>query len=49
MENEKRKILIIEDSLTMQRILSFVLEKEGYEVEIANNGAGIGLRIPSLD
>ncbi|OQX88350.1 hypothetical protein B6D60_02285 [candidate division KSB1 bacterium 4484_87] len=39
MENEKRKILIIEDSLTMQRILSFVLEKEGYEVEIANNGA----------
>jgi len=39
MENEKKKILIIEDSLTMQRILSFVLEKEGYDVEIANNGA----------
>ncbi len=38
MENGKKKILVIEDSLTMQRILSFVLEKEGYEVEIANNG-----------
>ncbi len=38
MKNGKKKILVIEDSLTMQRILSFVLEKEGYEVEIANNG-----------
>ncbi|NOZ62348.1 MAG: response regulator [Calditrichaeota bacterium] len=38
MENGTKKILIIEDSLTMQRILSFVLEREGYDVEIAGNG-----------
>ena len=38
MENGKKKILIIEDSLTMQRLLSYVLEKEGYDVYIANDG-----------
>lgn len=42
MENKGKKILIIDDSVTMQRILSFALEREGYEVEIAENGA-IGL------
>lgn len=39
MEKIKKKILVIDDSLAMQRLLSFVLEKEGYEVEIATNGA----------
>ncbi len=39
MNGENKKILVIEDSLTMQRLLSYVLEKEGFEVEIANNGA----------
>lgn len=38
MENGKKKILVIEDSLTMQRLLSYVLEKEGYNVQIANDG-----------
>ena len=38
MENGKKKILVIEDSLTMQRLLSYVLEKEGYDVQIANDG-----------
>lgn len=38
MENKNKKILIIEDSPTMQRLLSYVLEKEGYNVQIANNG-----------
>ena len=38
MENGKKKILVIEDSLTMQRLLSYVLEKEGYDVFIANDG-----------
>ena len=38
MENGKKKILVIEDSLTMQRLLSYVLEKEGYDVYIANDG-----------
>ena len=39
MENGKRKILVIEDSLTMQRLLSYVLEREGYDVQIASDGA----------
>ena len=34
----RSKILVIEDSLTMQRLLSYVLEKEGYDVQIANDG-----------
>ena len=38
MMNGKKKILVIEDSLTMQRLLSYVLEKEGYDVQIANDG-----------
>lgn len=38
MKNGKKKILVIEDSLTMQRLLSYVLEKEGYDVQIANDG-----------
>jgi len=38
MENGKKKILVIEDSLTMQRLLSYVLEKEGYDVQIASDG-----------
>lgn len=43
MEDGRKKILIIDDSMTMQRILSFALEREGYEVEIAADGAE-GLR-----
>ena len=38
MQNKNKKILVIEDSATMQRLLSYVLEKEGYDVQIANNG-----------
>jgi len=38
MENGRKKILVIDDSPTMQRLLSYVLEKEGYDVQIANNG-----------
>ncbi len=38
MKNGKKKILVIEDSLTMQRLLSYVLEKEGYDVQIASDG-----------
>ncbi len=38
MVNGKKKILVIEDSLTMQRLLSYVFEKEGYDVQIASNG-----------
>ena len=38
MVNGKKKILVIEDSLTMQRLLSYVLEKEGYDVQIASDG-----------
>ena len=38
MVNGKKKILVIDDSLTMQRLLSYVLEKEGYDVQLANDG-----------
>ncbi len=38
MKNGKKRILVIEDSLTMQRLLSYVLEREGYDVQIANDG-----------
>jgi len=38
MKNGKKKILVIEDSLTMQRLLSYVLKKEGYDVQIASDG-----------
>lgn len=38
MVNGKKKILVIDDSLTMQRLLSYVLEKEGYDVQIASDG-----------
>lgn len=38
MENGRKKILVIEDSPTMQRLLSYVLEKEGYNVFLAKDG-----------
>ena len=38
------KILVIEDDPSFQRYLSFVLEKEGYNVVIASNGLR-GLRM----
>ncbi len=37
MANSK-KVLIIEDEGTMSRVLSLKLEKQGYEVDIANDG-----------
>src|SRR5271155_3997531 len=33
-----RRLLLVEDSLTMRRILSTMLKDEGFEVETANDG-----------
>ena len=38
-----QKILVIEDDPSFQRYLSFILEKEGYQVVLASNGL-VGLR-----
>ncbi len=38
MDNGKKKILVIEDSPSMQRLLSYVLEQEGFDVVLAGNG-----------
>ncbi len=38
MENNVKKILVIEDDLLMVKILEFVLRKEGYEITIAKDG-----------
>ena len=33
-----RRLLLVEDSSTMRRMLSTMLKEEGYEVETANDG-----------
>ncbi len=35
---EARRILLVEDSSTMRRMLSTMLKEEGFEVETANDG-----------
>lgn len=36
---ENRKILVVEDNLVNQKLISLILRKNGYQVEIAENGA----------
>ena len=36
-----RRILLVEDSSTMRRMLSMMLEEGGYEVKTANDGSGL--------
>jgi two-component system alkaline phosphatase synthesis response regulator PhoP len=38
-----KKILIIDDSPTLRKLLNFYLEKKGYQVKLANNGE-VGLK-----
>jgi two-component system response regulator AdeR len=35
---QKNKVAIIEDELSIQQMYKFKLEKEGYDVKVANNG-----------
>lgn len=39
MSNESSKILVVDDEPDILNILSYNLKKEGYSVEVANNGA----------
>ena len=34
-----RRLLLVEDSSTMRRMLSMMLKEEGYDVKTANDGA----------
>jgi sigma-B regulation protein RsbU (phosphoserine phosphatase) len=38
MEMSPRRILLVEESFTVQRMLSAMLKEEGFEVETANDG-----------
>ena len=38
MAEERKKILLVEDEMNVSRLFSFVLEKEGFEVKVAENG-----------
>jgi len=38
MENNRQKIVVVEDDILMVKILGFILSKEGYDLTIANDG-----------
>ena len=38
MENEKKKILIVEDEKKIAQVLAYNMKKEGYDCEIAYDG-----------
>ncbi len=45
MANHRRKILVVDDEPNVIRSLTFVLEKEGYDVSSATNGEGAMAKI----
>lgn len=48
MENNQKKILVIEDDLLMIKILKFILKKEGYQVSTSKDGLDAIQRIPII-
>ena len=38
MENQKKKILIVEDEKKIAQVLAYNMKKEGYDCEIAYDG-----------
>ncbi len=47
-EQAKKVALVVDDSLTMRKVLSRVLERDGFEVETANDGMDAIMKLQSM-
>ena len=48
MGNESKKLLLADDSITIQKVVELVLADEGFELKLANNGEEAMEALPSF-